>query len=136
MSWLSAMFAFLSGALITCQAGANTELKKSLGHPVPAVVINYSLGLLGVLIYSVMTKVSVPPLSSISTVPWWGWIGSLLGVAYGLAAVFLGSKLGPLRSWPSFLRGSYFAPWSSTTLVGLALKYTAPASAAFSAACL
>jgi transporter family-2 protein len=94
MSWLSAMFAFLSGALITCQAGANTELKKSLGHPMPAVVINYSLGLLGVLIYSVMTKVSVPPLSSISTVPWWGWIGGLLGVAYGLAAVFLGSKLG------------------------------------------
>jgi len=94
MTWLASLFALLSGALITCQAGANTELKKSLGHPMPAVVVNYTLGLVGVLVYSMITRVAVPSSEAASTAPWWGWIGGLLGVAYGLTAVMLGSRLG------------------------------------------
>lgn len=94
MTWLTSLFALLSGALITCQAGANTELKKSLGQPMLAVIVNYTLGLLGVLAYSMITKVAVPSSEAASTAPWWGWLGGLLGVAYGLAAVMLGSKLG------------------------------------------
>ncbi len=94
MTWLASLFAFVSGALLTCQAGANTELKKSLGQPMPAVIVNYTLGLLGVLTYSMITNVAVPSSEAASTAPWWGWIGGLLGVAYGITAVMLGSKLG------------------------------------------
>lgn len=94
MSWFSVLFAFLSGALITFQAGANTELKKSFGQPMPAVVVNYMLGLLGVVGYSLVTRVSVPSLDAALKAPWWSWVGGLLGTAYGLAAVMLGSRLG------------------------------------------
>ena len=67
----------------------------------PAVVVNYTLGLVGVLVYSMITRVAVPSSEAASTAPWWGWTGGLLGVAYGLTAVMLGSRLGaaPLMAW-------------------------------------
>ncbi len=92
MTWLASLFAFVSGALLTCQAGANTELKKSLGQPMPAVIVNYTLGLLGVLAYSLITNVAVPYSEAASTAPWWLDRRSSR-VAYGIAAVMLGSKL-------------------------------------------
>src|SRR4051794_12307624 len=94
MAWPSFLFALVSGAFITCQAGANTQLKKALGQPMPAAVVNYLLGLSAVLAYSLITRVSVPTLGTASKAPWWSWTGGLLGVAYGLAAIFLGDKLG------------------------------------------
>jgi bacterial/archaeal transporter family-2 protein len=94
MAWVSFLFALVSGAFITCQAGANTQLKKALGQPMPAVVVNYLLGLSAVLAYSLITGVSVPTPGTASKALWWSWTGGLLGIAYGLAAVFLGNKLG------------------------------------------
>lgn len=52
MNWASCLFASLAGALITVQAGSNSQLKKSLGEPMPAVMINYVIGFCVVAAYS------------------------------------------------------------------------------------
>lgn len=44
LAWLIVPFAVLAGALTTLQAGSNAALRKSLGEPLPALLINYRLG--------------------------------------------------------------------------------------------
>jgi transporter family-2 protein len=94
MSWLASLFAFVSGALITVQAGSNSQLKKSLGVPMPAVIVNYLVGITSIALYMLWKRDPLPALSKASQVPWWGWGGGLFGAAYGVAAVILASQLG------------------------------------------
>jgi len=88
------IFALLSGAAITAQAGANSQLKQSLRDPIIALSINYIFGLISVMLVLLFARVPLPSMQKISCVPWWAWIGGLLGVLYGLSVVFLASRMG------------------------------------------
>ena len=94
MSWLAWVFAFVAGALITCQVGSNSQLKKSLGQPLPALLVNYVLGITAVSLYTLIRRISIPPPEKAFQTPWWGWLGGLFGAVYGLAAIVLASRLG------------------------------------------
>jgi len=94
MNWASWLFASLAGALITVQAGSNSQLKKSLGEPMPAVMINYVIGFCVVAAYSAVRHAPMVSLDKAGQVPWWAWSGGMLGSVYGVAAVLLASKLG------------------------------------------
>jgi len=52
MGWLSFAFALAAGAFIAVQAGSNSQLKKSLGVPMPAVILNYLVGLTCIGLYT------------------------------------------------------------------------------------
>lgn len=94
MSWLAWGFALVAGALITVQAGANSQLKQSFGAPMPALLVNYVLGFGAVLAYALVTRVSWPAASKIASAPWWAWLGGLAGAVYGVAAILLARSLG------------------------------------------
>jgi transporter family-2 protein len=87
-------FAFVAGALISLQAGSNTALKKALGDPIPALVVNYLLRATGIILYAFASSLSIPTSRQITNAPWWSWLGGAFGIVYGLAAVLLGSQLG------------------------------------------
>jgi bacterial/archaeal transporter family-2 protein len=93
VSWLAWGFALLAGALITVQAGANSQLKQSFEAPVPALIVNYLLGFGAVLAYA-MARVSWPALGKVAGAPWWAWLGGLAGAVYGVAAILLANRLG------------------------------------------
>jgi transporter family-2 protein len=94
MKWLAWFFAFVAGALITCQVGSNSQLKKSLGQPLPALLVNYALGIAAVFLYTSLKQVSIPSAGKVFQTPWWGWLGGLFGAIYGLTAIVLASRLG------------------------------------------
>jgi transporter family-2 protein len=94
MGWLSFVFALATGAFIAVQAGSNSQLKKSLGVPMPAVIINYLVGLTSIALYTLAKSAPLPAFSTAMTVPWWGWIGGVFGAVYGVAAVILASQMG------------------------------------------
>jgi transporter family-2 protein len=94
MSWISFAFALVAGALITCQVGSNTQLKKSLEQPLPALLVNYLVGIAAVTMYTVIRRVPVPSLGQATQTPWWGWLGGVFGAVYGLAAILLASQMG------------------------------------------
>lgn len=94
MRWLSFLFAFVAGAFITVQAGSNSQLKKSLGEPMPAVVINYLVGIAAVILYSVTRRAPILAFGKASQAPWWAWTGGMWGAIYGVTAVLLASQLG------------------------------------------
>lgn len=88
------IFALLSGAAITAQAGANSQLKQSLRDPLIALTVNYIFGLVGVMLVLIFARVPLPTMQKMATAPWWAWMGGLLGVLYGLSVVFLASRMG------------------------------------------
>jgi transporter family-2 protein len=94
MKWISFVFAVVAGALITCQTGSNSQLKKSLGQPLPALLVNYVIGITGVALYTIARRVSIPSLEQATQAPWWGWLGGAFGAVYGLAAILLASQMG------------------------------------------
>ena len=94
MGWIAFLFALLSGAAITVQAGSNSQLKQSLNNPVGALVVNYVLGLISVVLVAVTMRVTIPAAEKIGSVPWWAWMGGVLGILYGLSVVFLASQMG------------------------------------------
>jgi transporter family-2 protein len=94
MGWLSFAFALAAGALIAVQAGSNSQLKKSLGVPMPAVIVNYLVGLTCIVLYSLARRAPLAVFSRAGAAPWWGWMGGLFGAVYGVAAVILASQMG------------------------------------------
>src|SRR4051794_8160096 len=94
MGWIAFAFALLAGALITGQTGSNSQLKKSLGQPLPALIVNYIVGITVILAYALLRRVSVPTSGQAGETPWWGWVGGLFGAVYGLAAILLASQMG------------------------------------------
>ena len=94
MKWLAWLFAFVAGTLITCQVGSNSQLKKSLGQPLPALLVNYTLGIAAVFLYTSLKQVPIPSAGKVFQTPWWGWLGGLFGAVYGLTAIVLASRLG------------------------------------------
>ena len=94
MGWLSFVFALAAGAFIAVQAGSNSQLKKSIGVPMPAVIVNYLVGLTCIVLYTLARRAHVAVFSKAGTVPWWGWMGGMFGALYGVAAVILASQMG------------------------------------------
>lgn len=94
ITWIGFVFALVAGALISCQTGSNTQLKKGLGEPLPALIVNYIVGLTAVAIYALVRRIPVPALEQAEAAPWWSWIGGLFGAVYGLAAILLASEMG------------------------------------------
>src|SRR4051794_28139854 len=94
VSWLAWGFALLAGALITVQAGGDSQLQQSLDAPMPALLVNYLLGFGTVLVYALAARVPWPALGRMTGAPWWAWVGGLAGAVYGVAAILLASSLG------------------------------------------
>ncbi|WP_336489461.1 DMT family transporter [Methylobacterium nigriterrae] len=100
LAWLLIPFAALAGALTTLQAGSNAALKKSLGEPLPALLINYGLGI--VVLANRITRQSWLGFGKLSGVPWWAWVG-------GLAAIVLAYRLGAATLMASIVTGQVIA---------------------------
>ena len=85
----------IGGACMATQAPINARLSTHVGDPVFAAAVSVtvstvSLGLLVVL------RGHFPSLGDIVEVPWWGWIGGVLGAIFVWAAVWAVGTLGVL----------------------------------------
>jgi bacterial/archaeal transporter family-2 protein len=86
--------AFLVGALITVQVGANTRLKEAFGEALPAVIVSSALGVLILAAVALIGRASWPSAATLAGVPWWAWLGGALGAVYAVATVLLARPLG------------------------------------------
>lgn len=109
MAWLIVPFAVLAGALTTLQAGSNAALKKSIGEPLPALLINYALGVSIIVLANVVSRQPWPSFDKLSGVSWWAWIGGLAGAVYGLTAILLAYRLGAATLMASVVTGQVVA---------------------------
>lgn len=94
MTVLFALIALLAGVLNTVQAGANTTLNKVLGQP---VLVALTVSVANALVYLAAAPflgLGWPGSGRVSQVPWWAWLGGVMGGAYVLAVILLAGRLG------------------------------------------
>lgn len=86
--------AVVSGAVLPIQAGLNAKMGKAVGDPVYAAFISFVIGSIGLLIYSLLTKVDLSQISAAGGVHWSVWTAGLLGAFYVAAVIILVPKIG------------------------------------------
>ena len=92
------LFIVAAGLLVAMQAGSNATLEKSLHNPFMSSIVSFGTGLgvllLALAIYTAITKSPLPRGQQWAAVPWWGWIGGILGTVYVLTGVLTAEKVG------------------------------------------
>jgi transporter family-2 protein len=88
------LLAFVAGMALTLQVGINSTLRRGLGNPGMATLVSFLVGVLGLALYLVLTRASLPTRAAIASVPAWAWLGGLLGAFYVATTVVVGPRLG------------------------------------------
>ena len=92
------LIALAVGGLIPIQTAANSRLRMSVGNkPVMPALISFSSALFfAVVATSALRGNPVPQFSA--DVPWWGWLGGVMGVCFVLGNILLFPRLGALET--------------------------------------
>ncbi|QPJ66420.1 MAG: DMT family transporter [Candidatus Nitrohelix vancouverensis] len=101
--------ALLGGIAIPIQVGINASLAKQLDSSTMAAFISFAVGAIGLLIYNLTTRQSLPAFDTAARLPVWMWAGGLLGAFVVWVAIASGHKIGALSLMGAFLAGQLFA---------------------------
>ena len=77
----------LCGALMAAQGAINGHLADGIGGPIQAALISFAVGSAVLLAANLILGHSVPSAEQAAALPWWAWVGGILG------ATVLGSYL-------------------------------------------
>jgi transporter family-2 protein len=91
---LLALFVVAVGAILPLQAGINAELRRHLGHPLLAAVVNFLVGILALASTVAIAGVRMPALAEARAAPPWAWAGGLCGATLVVTAVVAAPRLG------------------------------------------
>ncbi len=109
MTWILLLFALVVGVALPFQAGINAQLRPWLGHPIIAALASFSIGTLSLLVYTLALSLPFPSWSTLPQIPWWQWLGGLLGAFYIAATVVLAPKLGAASLISALVGGQMLA---------------------------
>lgn len=88
------LLAFLAGAVLPVQAGLNAMVGKAAANPVFASLASFVTGLLGLLVYMLITQQPVS-WAGIRDAPAYSWLGGILGAFYVTVIILAFPRLGP-----------------------------------------
>ncbi len=88
--WLAA--GVLGGAVLPVQGAINALLRDDLDRPLAVAAVSFLLatGVMAVVLVGAvhLVRATPPQLRRVGTLPWWGWLGGLVGAGY-VTVVFL-----------------------------------------------
>lgn len=88
------LIAFLAGAGLTIQVGMNGAIRTATHTASFASLMNFIVGTLALCLFVLVTRQDWPSRDALGAIPWWGWMGGLLGAFYVASATIVGSTLG------------------------------------------
>jgi transporter family-2 protein len=94
VNYLGMLLAAVVGAGLIVQVGLNAALGRHFGGTSWAVVANFLVGTLGLVVLATITRAPVPSSAQMAGTPWYAWLGGLLGAAYVASVTVLGPRLG------------------------------------------
>ncbi|HEY8465818.1 MAG TPA: DMT family transporter [Solirubrobacterales bacterium] len=90
--------ALAAGAALPLQGGVNAELDAALGEPVAVGLVSFVVATAAMallLALSVAIAAARPPaIAPLARVPWWAWLGGVVGAAYVTAVFSLIPRIG------------------------------------------
>src|SRR5580765_6482713 len=109
MTWLYLLFAVAAGAMLPFQFGINSQLAHFVGSPIRAAFVSFLVGTIALLIISAFVRKPLPSLERLGDVPWWVWIGGLLGAFYVTGSIVSAPKLGAVTLAAAIVFGQTLA---------------------------
>src|SRR3954447_12318442 len=109
MVWLYLLFAVAAGAMLPLQFGVNAQLAHWLGSPVRAAFVSFLVGTVALLVVAAFVRKPLPSLARLADVPWWVWIGGLLGAFYVTGSIVTAPKLGAVTLAAAIIFGQTLA---------------------------
>lgn len=103
------LVALLIGFVLPVQSGVNAQLRIGVGHPLLAAFISFAVGTIALLGLNIALRVPLPAGEAVAKLPWWHWIGGLLGAAYIYLAILLAPRLGAATLVAAIVSGQMVA---------------------------
>jgi bacterial/archaeal transporter family-2 protein len=129
------ILAFIAGIALPIQVGVNSALRRGLGHPLMATLVNFVIGGLGLALYLVLARASFPSRAAMAAAPAWAWPGGLLGALYVSTTVVAGPRLGSATLLACVILGQLLTSLVMITTVGSGFHNTRFPRHASSARC-
>ncbi|WP_125707773.1 DMT family transporter [Lacticaseibacillus porcinae] len=81
------------------QTSINSRLKEAFGSPFWSSLISFAIGTVGLAAVVLLHRQSLfPTVTTISSLPWWIWLGGLFGVIYLTSNILLFPQLGAVQT--------------------------------------
>jgi transporter family-2 protein len=109
MVWLYLLFAVAAGAMLPLQFGVNAQLAHWLGSPIRAAFVSFLIGAVALLVIAAFVRKPLPSLARLGDVPWWVWIGGLLGAFYVTGSIVTAPRLGAVTLAAAIIFGQTLA---------------------------
>lgn len=94
---LPLLLTLLAGATLPIQAGINSRLGREMGSPFIAALISFLIGTVSIVIFVLLSRVSAPEGgfgATASRLPWWIWLGGVIGAVFVTVAATFASRIG------------------------------------------
>jgi bacterial/archaeal transporter family-2 protein len=101
--------AMVAGVMIPFQSAMNAQLGKSLQSPYYSTLTVFFIAAVGIGLYILAARFSIPTIAQFSAAPKWSYLGGLIGGTYILLIVILAPKLGIGNVTIMVLLGQIFA---------------------------
>ena len=95
------LFAVAAGVMLPLQFGINAQLSHWVSSPLRASFVSFLVGTLVLLVVSATVRKPLPSLDRLAHVPWWAWLGGVLGAFYVTGSIVSAPKLGAVNSGDS-----------------------------------
>lgn len=94
MTPLYIALAAVAGAFLPAQALINAKLGAATSGPIFAAMVNFTTGTMALIAYVALTRLPLPALPQLAALPWWYWVGGVLGAFFVFTAALTVPKLG------------------------------------------
>ncbi|THH41251.1 DMT family transporter [Neolewinella litorea] len=88
------LMAVVAGAMLAVQAGLNSGMGKAVNSPVYGALISFVTGGIALFAYCLVAGVPLGNLRRAFELPWFYWLGGVLGGFYVFAIIVLAPRLG------------------------------------------
>src|ERR1041384_2135752 len=95
MRSLSYVLGLAAGLGLSMQIAMNSQLRKVLQSANTAALISFLVGTTALIALLLATRSPLPERSMLAAVPWWAWVGGLLGAFYVAPSTLGAAALGP-----------------------------------------
>lgn len=91
--WFALVFGV--GVLVAFQAPINNFLGRELGDPVWGLFVSFTVGLVCATLVLAFTRPDTPERAQFTGLPWWAWLGGVLGTFFVMTAILSIREIGP-----------------------------------------
>jgi len=97
------------GAILPIQAAINAKLAKTVGSPMVAAFVSFSVGTIGLLLFVLAARQISWQQFAVHGRPWWLWSGGILGIFFVSGIVVVLARLGTVLAFSLVLAGQMLA---------------------------